>query len=685
MISKSEHPIKERLNLFGLAPIVFLVFTFVFYGPLGLYLPNSEDIWVPLKYIFLVVSVVSFAAVLLMIVLLLILPEKLRKIYVLLIYGGAIGIYIQGAINIKYGSGVLDGSTIDWSQYNTYGIIDSFVWLFCLALPFIVCIISREKGSKILIYAALFLTAVQIPAMIMQLANYKPYKNKDLVITTDGIFEFGNKDNVLIIIPDTLDDEYTSRFLSDHPDYKETLRGFTNYRDNISSGARTTIAIPTLLTGIPFEYESSYSEYVDSVWRSDNPLKLAANKGVDVRVYSKSQFFAPSICDYVQNISMGGVGLGSFDALGRKIYKITGYTYFPHYLKRWFVIDTESFDDLKNSSVNKYKEDDVKFYNLLKENGVKISDSYDSAIRVYHMRGPHPPYHLDENGEFVENETDVDTQTAGVFHILEDLFSMMKEKGIYDDATIVITGDHGDIDLSAHSSLLVKMPGNNADYTESYGKSSGFDIPVLLYDHIGEKPINQTYGMKLADIENEAARERHFFRNETGSMQLTVNEYVSTGSVNELELFREHIDQRPVENYIWGTELSFLLDATANKYCTKGFKGTSGFQTFMRGSNSVMEFPLDSIHEEGNLLIDFDLAETITEDLPFKILINGKSYYEGNTGKLPENLTVVAPMDEIVQTLSDNKLIIAFDFYTLNDSENVETFGLRKMVMNVVE
>ena len=66
-----------KKKLANSAPIVlFCVFTFLFYGPISLYLPNAEELWFGLGELMKVVGIVSIAALLAGTIFFLILPES---------------------------------------------------------------------------------------------------------------------------------------------------------------------------------------------------------------------------------------------------------------------------------------------------------------------------------------------------------------------------------------------------------------------------------------------------------------------------------------------------------------------------------------------------------------------------------------------------------------------------------
>ena len=194
-----------------------------------------------------------------------------------------LGFFIQARINISYGNGVLDGETIDWSLYRRYGVIDTVVWILCLLFPFALDLFFKNKKKltgRILAALAVFLTVIQIPGFVVRLADYKPNANTSLMITTDGMFDISDKENVIIFVLDTMGENYYRDFIEDNPEYAENLDGFVHYDNTLASGARTFIGVPSMFTGIPFDRSVEYPDYLKKIWGGENPLRILHDETV---------------------------------------------------------------------------------------------------------------------------------------------------------------------------------------------------------------------------------------------------------------------------------------------------------------------------------------------------------------------------------------------------------------------
>ena len=83
-------------------------------------------------------------------------------------------------------------------------------------------------------------------------------------------------------------------------------------------------------------------------------------------------------------------------------------------------------------------------------------------VGVFHLAWPHPPFQYDregrvrDGGTYLKNAEYLDAR-------LDDLFALLRERGLWDNSTIVITGDHGyPFGRRRQPPLMIKLPGQSA-------------------------------------------------------------------------------------------------------------------------------------------------------------------------------------------------------------------------------
>ncbi len=668
--------------------IIFCVFTFLFYGPLSVYLPNAEEIWFDLGTMLKVVALFSLFSLILILCFFLILPKSVTPFFQKLLFGVSLALYVQGNwVSSKYGTGVLDGSQIAWEEYKGYAIGNLILWLACILLPFVASALLNKKKkkelvTKMLVIGAIFLTVIQIPALVSQLFTYHPNTNAELKISTDGMFEISETENVFFIVLDAMDEEYYETFIQEHPEYEKELTGFVHFDNTLASGARTMIAVPSMLTGRPFTRDSVYSDFLDQVWGAENALSLLADNGYDVRVYADSIGHCAKEATYVSNFTLDGNNVSSYKKLLKKIYKLDLYKFAPHVLKQRFWFNTSEFEAAKDN-VSTFARNDPQFFQDFRANGFIVNRKKKSFI-MYHINGAHSPYTM--NAEMKKAESTREEQVEGCFKGLKEMFDDLKGKGLYDSATILVLGDHGDVELAQKPLLMVKEKGCLDSYRTSHAPASLFDAAVYLASLTGKKLENQPYGEELFKLREDQERERHFFQNTSGNSRVVVKEYVTyTGTdAASLEQVNTYDDPEGMDTpYTLGTELTFLTDATANRYTVDGFGTNTGFRTIMRGPVSTYILPIADAPDTGELGVHIRLHKLTKSGLDLHIYVGGEELFQAETGEklVKSGINFSVPVELLDE---EDRLVIEFRFPEISEDQMEIDVQKRRQTLSVI-
>ena len=674
--------IVERIKKYG-AVIFFFVFTVCIYGSYSLYLQNSDDFWFTLPMFSSVVIPISLIILLGLLVLSWVLPETKTHIIIKLFFGVALAMYIQGNyINISYGNGVLDGTAIVWSDYTNYAIVDTIVWIVCLVIPFIIDIIAKKLKKNfcvVLTWISLFIVAMQIPALVSDLISYHPTQNNAFMISTDNMFDLSESENILIYILDTMDEEYYQKFIDNNPEYKDELNGFVHYDNAAAAGSKTIIGLPAMFTGKPYTRTELYSEYLHRVWSQPNAFSVLHNANYKVSVYSNTRMFSPDATEYIDNFYDEVGKVGSYTQFGKKISKMILYKFAPHVFKKYFWYYTAELDEFRSTSTSStYKSNDINFYTSYQEKGFNIDQSADKVVQVYHLRGVHSPYTMNERGEASDDAT-LDSQVAGEFYCLTQMLHDLKDKGLYDNATIIITTDHGELHYAQYSMLLIKEKGSTGEYRTSSAPVSFFDLPLYLSSFAGVE-LKNDYGKPIDQISENEERERHTFENSSGNSKMCINEYVThghAGDYKEWVLAKQHFDTASEKvEYELGTTLSFTIEATGNAYTVDGFGTNSGFRTAMRGPSSVLEIPIKELPSSGNLKATITFEKVL--NYKYLILANNKQLFDSSTDleKRVKKISFLIPVELIGD---DHLLRLEIQFPEIDIAQMEKDVNKRKM------
>ena len=439
---------KKRLELAFFAALA-ACFTFVFYGPLEMIVSGSASLiynWRDVVWLLLGAFAVSCAA------LTFALPLLRGKIFnwaVSLVFAATAAGYLQGMF-WNGTLGALTGDGIDWPQLKTELWQGLFAWAIVFVAVFLLLYLKRKWWRKAVCYVCILLVAMQaVPTVGIFCGLYDTAGNNNGInLTTQGMYQYSQKDNIFVFVLDRMDMDYVNQVLKKDPAFFDALDGFTAYDNAISAFARTKPALLQLLTGTEEgAYTTSYTDFYTDAWTADgkNILRDLDGAGYSVELYTELRYlFSDMDCctKYVDNASRGLGELQAGIAL-EKFAQLSLYRYAPLALKPFFWSDTNYYnsDVFDATGPKAYAFDDYGHsagFITAKANRSK------SAFKLYHFTGPHAPYVLNADGtKNTEKNTSAREQLMGCMTILYNAMNRMKLEGIYEDATIIITADHG--------------------------------------------------------------------------------------------------------------------------------------------------------------------------------------------------------------------------------------------------
>ena len=346
----------------------------------------------------------------------------------------------------------------------TPAVINLVIWIVVLAGILVAALKLKEESLKtaaaVLMIAVIGMQAVGFLTNLPRITRDRfalvaeegaAEDESDMLVaasylSTDGMMETASKNNVYVLVLDRLDVYYINNIFKEDPDFFAPLTGFTYYGDNLSLYSRTFPAAATIIAGQDGDLIPSNETFFQTVYGTSPLLKDLKDNGYKVKLY------APSYYAYRSGKSLYGIADNMASYSGYRVTKpaelsadlllLSVYKASPMLLKPVFAISTQTFDNCVTYSTSSPQAgwDDLGFYQELTDKG--LSDGgYENAYTYLHFHGAHDPYVIDENVSEVEKGS-ANGQVKGDFRILCELFEQLKAKGLYEQATIIITGDH---------------------------------------------------------------------------------------------------------------------------------------------------------------------------------------------------------------------------------------------------
>lgn len=520
-----EHLLWGARFFFALSVSIMLCFTIMVASPLEIVASSGlslfftvNDVWLPL------VLVASGTALVLALILSLV---RGRAFGICLAIVAAIGIaaYIQ-AMFLNSALPPADGSHVVWDDYTTITVVSSLIWIVLIAVAILLSFKKSLMFKGVATATCMVCIVAQGIALGLLLAtpntgDLKPVDAKPTV-TMQGMLDVSSKDNVILIVLDTYDVKYLQQALSEDSSALDEFTGFTCFMNTAGSMIPTRFAMSNILTGRSLDDDDpAFSNELIASWYTEhNMLDDIIAEDYQVDIYATDIFDAiGALSERAENIRSIKREVDPLAAVG-VLLKCSLYRSLPWALKPpfWFYTDEindavllDQQDDLASQTWNI---DDAGYYQLLVDQGLSVKNvGKKGSFRVLHFLGAHYPFFMDRNAQRTEEETTQLEQCLGSLHMVSEYLEQLKELGVYDDATIIVTADHGewylteDIVRTATPILLVK-PSENGEQasrpvTFSNAPTGHLDLAATILQAVGSDAASAYGGMNILEVPDE--------------------------------------------------------------------------------------------------------------------------------------------------------------------------------------
>ena len=278
----------------------------------------------------------------------------------------------------------------------------------------------------------------------------EPIKREPSVLTYENLTELSSGKNVVFFLIDRFDVRYFENLKKTDPEFLAGLDGFTYFSDYTSLYARTYPAVTSILTGKENDFGSTRLDFFKDVYTDGGHLRAMHESGYDVNVYTEKYYAyddAYYMSDYVNNLSgVKNYEIDSNLALSGDMLRLSLNTCLPFVAKS--VVGDLSTPEFNAHAVYEvdeplYDADMKNVYDYITGNEFKTVESH-GQFTFIHLYGCHTPikYNLDWEEADDKEKNDTTMALKQSLTIIYEYIEEMKRLGLYEDATIIITGDH---------------------------------------------------------------------------------------------------------------------------------------------------------------------------------------------------------------------------------------------------
>lgn len=504
--SNSELNFKSMLKLLICFAVLF--FTIFIYLPFDTYINNFLDFNFPLK-VFIFHFIVKTILYLIPIAYIgSIIKEKYLNFLISLLLGLNIAVYLQYMFMNK-NLGLIIGESVEWEEYNYYGAMNLFIWIALIIASFAFLFIFKKIWYKISILIPIIIGAIQLISIIIMIlfTGNDIYNYSNTLPIGDEQYTISANKNIITFIFDATDNLYFEKILKDSPESFDGLEDFTLYTNTCSVHDYTMASITQMLSGIDTCPIKNWDDWNKDAWNSDKAndfYNRFHNANYTMNTYMKADVDWELTADKYDNVQRGlEPDYIDIDGITKNLQTLTRYRYMPFVFKQYFEISNIDFKNfVKYPSEFYYQNDDY-----IKNLKLKKSDNDNNYFIIEHLNGTHPPC------------SDMIEETKKCLNIVKEYISQMKELGVYDAATIIITSDHGrhtsDFTEAAATPIFMIKEANN-----SFENMKISNAPVYHADFLSTYLINaglftdndrEIFGKSIYDFDDNSQRERIWY------------------------------------------------------------------------------------------------------------------------------------------------------------------------------
>lgn len=490
-----SRPFRHRLGLAALVATAFST-VYILFAMLDLYASNSADLplrvddVVPLALGLWIAVTIAIMAVLIL------LRGRVFDLVTSLILGVGLAGWAQANfLNPEYGQ--LMGDTIQWQKDTAIALVDLVIWVVIIAAFPLLRVVGRKVWTACLVIVCAFLLTGSAASLAVTYSGSVIQAQEDGLmgyLSYEDAFHVSSTHNEIVFLLDEADIKFIRTIEAEDPHFFDALTGFTRFDQNITHFNKTFPSVASILTGKDYLYETVISEYYREAWGDSTALRELKNAGYSLNLYDDRPYVYwndQEINGLIDNMVVTKEDMNIPQALNG-LSRLSAFVYSPIIAKPSFWMSGTEFSGMWHPAPGgpeRYRFDDPLFHDKLREG--LVVDGPQPRFMFYHLDGSHGPFVMDSKGDRVENgQSGRIEQTKGAFQIVFEYMQQLRDLGLYDSSTVIITADHGHhADLSAPNlpgpniaSLFVKTahaPADDLTVSLAPVSTSNF-LPTLL-------------------------------------------------------------------------------------------------------------------------------------------------------------------------------------------------------------
>ncbi len=507
--------IRKRL-LTAILPIFLFFFMLLIFGPAEIFFGNAVEFEFVYGEFGGFLALVAAGATVVLTAIMLVLPEMLYRVLSSIMLGLSVASYAQ----VMFINKQLDllGQNPDGYRVSAGDMIVNLIpWVLILAAVVVLAFWKKQIWEKVTCYASAFLVCIQAVALVSLFLTAPKeafeHPESEWHLSGEKQYMVSANENVIVFVLDYLGNQYYDEALEEYPGMSDFLHDFTYYSNTDCNYYGTFPSLPCFLSGKFVDNSLSVNDWFEEIWSDEETIsfyEMLREKGYLVNLYTPEM---PQVCgthsvellkNCFSNTSNAPLEADVFyKLLFKTMAKMSAYRMAPEVLKPVFYTQSTEYGNIITYKGNEAEYDNFDFYQKLLDEGLQV-DKEANYFSVQHLMGPHERT-TGADGFFKHNATRQET-IKGCMVMLEEYLNQLKELGLYDNATIIITADHGDM-KDSQVIMFVKESGEQHEKMQVSGAPiSLHELRPTIAKLVGEDPSK--YGQTFYDFSEDEPRER---------------------------------------------------------------------------------------------------------------------------------------------------------------------------------
>jgi len=430
--------------------------------------------------------------------------------------------------------GQFDGRVVNFRKFGWLFWLEWYGFLAGLILLPLLLSRFRQIPAWLPWIAILSFSLLWLPAAIGESARPVDDRRSGF---DESVFDFSPVANLVHLLPDGLQSDVVEQVLSENPALANRFRGFTLYADHLGMYQGTAPALPTLLTGRPFEFERGHRyDWITPFIDRHSYQNVLASHGFTLDLVVIDQAYCVKrakscvVRPFSDWKSRGYDKRRNNDRLYslKLLADLSLYRLLPAFLKEkihkqgeWMLADSTL------DGASPWPDPVIREWTERMRVGNKPA-----MYKWYHYIGTHkPPFWNKECvriSGLARSRASFLGQASCILEGIALLLEKLQHEGIYEQTAIIISGDHGHdiaprdmngpaqfISLSekmmgtARPALLVKEMGSLAPLKISAAPTSLIDVAGMALSLVGI-PADE-FSQLTARIPADPGRKRYFY------------------------------------------------------------------------------------------------------------------------------------------------------------------------------